>query len=468
MAEPRVTPREARASRRCPCSTGSRRRLPRTRCAAGSARAPRARTSWSSSTGGVAGSRVPPPRTCGGAMTSSPTALTRLVAELVLRPPDLRHLDAAFTAFADQQRNGMTLRESIDRAFASRCGHCGGPVVVEEFVWDGDADAPSRRSYRCGHCRETRAGDTRTVPVDAEDIITARRMDPWPARDRVIERFPVPDPEHELPDQLLDLYTAAPAGRHRGRHRPDRGRPPGARHRGRAAAAARGHAAAGEQAQQLPGPRGAASRGRRQAATGRRPPVAGAQSMAPARGWLPHHPRLRAASRGEPVRHLPGPVRPGPQGAPGGRRQRGRAPGLAAAAGGPGRSHRPRVAVASGSCSRQPPVHWSPENLAFAYLATSLAIGLDAALTLPLDAVFESGGRQERQERVGPRRVRAVSVARRAPAAAGLRRHGCPAPRPPARGRHGRQRAWAPSRRAIGCGTSPSGRAARTSPGPSS
>ena len=34
------------------------------------------------------------------------TALTRLVAEIVLRPPDLRHLDAAFTALAGQQRGG--------------------------------------------------------------------------------------------------------------------------------------------------------------------------------------------------------------------------------------------------------------------------------------------------------------------------------------------------------------------------
>ena len=43
----------------------------------------------------------------------------------------------------------------------------------------------------------------------------------------------------------------------------------------------------------------------------------------------------------------------------------------------------------------QPPVHWSPENLAFGYLATSLALGLDAALTLPLDAVFDPGTRHE-------------------------------------------------------------------------
>src|SRR6478735_3222369 len=61
------------------------------------------------------------------------TALTRLVAEIVLRPPDLRHLDAAFTALTAQQRNGVSLRESIDRAFASHCANCGGPVIVEEY-----------------------------------------------------------------------------------------------------------------------------------------------------------------------------------------------------------------------------------------------------------------------------------------------------------------------------------------------
>ncbi len=118
---------------------------------------------WSS-TAGVAGSPGRPPRTCAAGCDLESTALTRLVAEIVLRPPDLRHLDAAFTALAGQQRNGVTLRESIERGFASRCANCGGPVIVEEYIWDGDAIAPSRRSYRCGHCRESRTGDSRTVP----------------------------------------------------------------------------------------------------------------------------------------------------------------------------------------------------------------------------------------------------------------------------------------------------------------
>ncbi|MFN8518958.1 MAG: hypothetical protein U0667_06125 [Chloroflexota bacterium] len=80
----------------------------------------------------------------------------------------------------------------------------------------------------------------------------------------------------------------------------------------------------------------------------------------------------------------------GPQGAPRGRRQRGRASRLAAAARVPGGA--PRRAWGHATwCSPQPPVHWSAENLAFAYLASSLALGLHAAMTLPLDAVFETG-----------------------------------------------------------------------------
>ncbi len=43
----------------------------------------------------------------------------------------------------------------------------------------------------------------------------------------------------------------------------------------------------------------------------------------------------------------------------------------------------------------QPPIHWSPENLAFAYLATSLAMGMEPTLGLPLDLMFEPPTRNE-------------------------------------------------------------------------
>ncbi len=144
------------------------------------------------------------------------TALTRLVAEIVLRPPDLRHLDAAFTALAGQQRGGLSLRESIERGFTSRCGSCGGPVIVEEFVWDGDAVAPSRRSYRCGHCRETRTGDSRAVPVDREDIAAARAADGYPVAEPPHRPVPGARPGPRAAGPAAGPVHAPFAGRHRG------------------------------------------------------------------------------------------------------------------------------------------------------------------------------------------------------------------------------------------------------------
>jgi len=322
------------------------------------------------------------------------TALTRLVAELVLRPPDLRHLDAAFTASADQQRGGLTLRETIERSFASRCGHCGGPVVVEEFVWDGDADAPTRRSYRCGHCRETRAGETRTVPVDGEDIVTARRLDPWPFRDRLIERFPVPHPDHELPDQLLDLYTARQLEAIVGVIDRIEGdlRAPGIE------AALRlllvGMLLPASKLNSFPG-RVAQPR----IVGGRLRPVGERQ-------WRERNPWLLLEDGFRTIRGFVQRLEVGRYGT-----FRARfGPDLKAL-----REAAANVVVRQGillppedqllpedrGAARvrlvltQPPVHWSPENLAFGYLATAIALGLDAALTLPLDAVFETGPRPE-------------------------------------------------------------------------
>jgi hypothetical protein len=64
------------------------------------------------------------------------TALTRLVAEIVLRPPDLRHLDAAVSAIAvDARGTEGGLRSVIEASYASRCPSCGNPVIVDEFIW---------------------------------------------------------------------------------------------------------------------------------------------------------------------------------------------------------------------------------------------------------------------------------------------------------------------------------------------
>src|SRR5450759_1575546 len=54
--------------------------------------------------------------------------LDRLLAEIVLRPPDLRHLDAAVQALAASARRESSLKSSISDRYASRCGTCDRPV----------------------------------------------------------------------------------------------------------------------------------------------------------------------------------------------------------------------------------------------------------------------------------------------------------------------------------------------------
>jgi hypothetical protein len=140
-------------------------------------------------------------------LESSP--LTRLLAEVVLRPPDLRHYDAAVATLAAHPRGDTDLRAALTEPFSTRCPTCSRMVVVEEFIWDGSAEAPSRRVFRCPFCREQQRGqEQRALPVDKEDIARARVIGDRPRAQRVLRaRFPVPEHDHPLPDELLELYT---------------------------------------------------------------------------------------------------------------------------------------------------------------------------------------------------------------------------------------------------------------------
>jgi hypothetical protein len=152
---------------------------------------------------------------------SSP--LTRLLAELVLRPPDLRHLDAAFQAMSASPRRQSSLKNAIGDLFATRCATCERMLVADEFIWPGAADtasddapdpierqAPSRKHYRCPVCRGQRGGsEQRTAPLDDDDL---RRAAETPegadvARGRLWDRFPVVDGAEALVESLLDLHT---------------------------------------------------------------------------------------------------------------------------------------------------------------------------------------------------------------------------------------------------------------------
>jgi hypothetical protein len=141
---------------------------------------------------------------------SSP--LTRMLAEVVLRPPDVRHLDAAFQGMSASPRGQSSLKVSMGDLFATRCATCGRMLVADEFIWsveDGEP-RPVSRHYRCTVCRDLRGGpEHRQGPLDDEDVVLANAdTDRDVARAWARDRFPMVDGAPGLVDELLDLHTS--------------------------------------------------------------------------------------------------------------------------------------------------------------------------------------------------------------------------------------------------------------------
>ncbi len=142
------------------------------------------------------------------------TALDRLLAEVVLRPPDLRHLDAAVQALGASARRESSLKASITDRFASRCATCDRPVILDEITWTAGGESgdespiPTRKHYRCPICRDQLGGgELRQAPLDAQDVARALDRDGGEVRARLLDRFPVLDGGELLPGELLDLHT---------------------------------------------------------------------------------------------------------------------------------------------------------------------------------------------------------------------------------------------------------------------
>lgn len=181
--------------------------------------------------------------------------LARLAAEIVLRPPDLRHLDATVAAIGARAVGETSLRLAAADHFRTRCRRCGRRVVAEDVVWrltparadpsgpgaaaealsgaepepTPTAQPPSRAPvplppghpwsdaepveirYRCPACGP-RAGarDPASAPVDEDDRSLAARAGldgAAAARATLRERFALDDRLPTLPDELLDLAS---------------------------------------------------------------------------------------------------------------------------------------------------------------------------------------------------------------------------------------------------------------------
>jgi hypothetical protein len=147
------------------------------------------------------------------AISIETSPLTRMLAEVVLRPPDVRHLDAAFQGMAASPRRESSLKVSLGDLFATRCATCGRTLVVDEIVWEsGDGEAPPtpvERVYRCTVCRDQRGGGMlRHGPLDPEDLARAHaEVGVAEARRWVEDRFPPVDGAPTLVDELMALHT---------------------------------------------------------------------------------------------------------------------------------------------------------------------------------------------------------------------------------------------------------------------
>ena len=147
------------------------------------------------------------------AVSIESTPLTRMLAEVVLRPPDVRHLDAAFQGMSASPRRETSLKVSVGDLFATRCATCGRMLVADEFTWsaddDGTAPAAILRHYRCTVCRDQRGGsEQRQAPLEPDDVVRATaEADLEAARAWARDRFPVVEGAPTLVDELLDLHT---------------------------------------------------------------------------------------------------------------------------------------------------------------------------------------------------------------------------------------------------------------------
>lgn len=151
----------------------------------------------------------------GISLESSP--LTRMLAEVVLRPPDVRHLDAAFQGMAASPRGDSSLKVSIGDLFATRCATCARALVVDDIVWSledpegGPIDTPRAvaRHYRCTVCRDQRGGsEQRQGLLDDDDLARASAdVGAEAMRTMLRGRFPDIAGAPSLADELLDLHT---------------------------------------------------------------------------------------------------------------------------------------------------------------------------------------------------------------------------------------------------------------------
>jgi hypothetical protein len=142
------------------------------------------------------------------AVAADPSPFAQLSAIALLTSPEPAVLDAAFGQLASSKRVDVPLRQHLEELYASRCAACRSPVVVDQFIWPRDADAPGRKIYRCASCDASVGGaEDRVAPVDQVDLAKLGIERPADGADE-----PAGDaPPDELPPAPVGLTEGDPA-----------------------------------------------------------------------------------------------------------------------------------------------------------------------------------------------------------------------------------------------------------------
>jgi len=137
----------------------------------------------------------------------SPQALGAWARGVVAAAPGRSDVQAGLEAVGDSALGGVAHRVVMRDLYGSECGTCRAPVVVEAYLWERDAPAPTKKAFRCAVCaREGRA--LLIEPVSPADEDRARRVEArglayW----QFVERFG-PDPERKaFAESVAALYT---------------------------------------------------------------------------------------------------------------------------------------------------------------------------------------------------------------------------------------------------------------------
>ncbi len=126
---------------------------------------------------------------------------------VVLQAPAAEELVAALEAVAASALAGVGHRIAMRELYASRCATCRGPVVVEAYLWERDAPAPSKKAFRCSIC--AREGKALLIePVSDEDLVRSRAIETkgisyW----QFVERFGTEPEAPGLGATVASLFT---------------------------------------------------------------------------------------------------------------------------------------------------------------------------------------------------------------------------------------------------------------------